>query len=159
MQRSLLLLITSLGWLAALTQGPPASGAFVINSLTGEITQTEINSFISTMAGRNPATNNWGNAMATHGTEPEGMWRMYEATKNVSVLNHYLRWMDVYLSRRNDMPLGEKRVMWQGTVAPVWPNIAPGDPDEGYAGCETGMINGYLAIGAEADPRDADHLE
>src|SRR5688572_29486295 len=73
--------------------GLHANAAFVIDSLDGDITQNEINNFVSTIAARNPATTNVGNAMAIHGTEPEGMWRMYEATGNVSVLNHFIRWM------------------------------------------------------------------
>jgi uncharacterized protein (UPF0179 family) len=126
------------------------NAAFVIDSLDGDITPNEISKFVSTIAGRNPATNNWGNAMATHGTEPEGMWRMYDATKNISVLNNFIRWMDVYLAYRNDMPLGEHRVMWEGTVAPCWPNIAPTDPDSAYSGCENGMVAGYIALCAKA---------
>lgn len=124
---------------------PSARAAFTIDSLTGDITANEITNFINTMSARTLPTNNWGNAMATHGTEPEGMARMYEATKNVTILNTDIKWMDDYLVHRNDMALGEHRVMWQGTVAPVWPNIAPGDADSGYAGCETGMIAGDLA--------------
>jgi hypothetical protein len=124
---------------------PAARAAFTIDSLTGDITAKEITNFISTMSARTMPSNNWGNAMATHGTEPEGMARMYEATKNVTILNTNIKWMDNYLVHRNDMPLGEHRVMWQGTVAPVWPNIAPGTTGSGYAGCETGMIAGYLA--------------
>jgi Ricin-type beta-trefoil lectin domain-like len=121
------------------------NAAFVIDSLSGDITSNEINNFISTVAGMNPPANNWGNEMATHGTEVQGMRRMYEATRNVTILNHYIRFSDSSLSKRNDKPGGEGRVMWQGTVAPVWPNLAPTDPYPGYAGCESGMVAGNIA--------------
>jgi Ricin-type beta-trefoil lectin domain-like len=119
--------------------------AFVIDSLSGDITTNETNNFISSIAAMNPPANNWGNNMATHGTEVQGMRRMYEATRNVTILNHCIRFADSALSKRNDKPGGERRVMWEGTVAPVWPNIAPGDPNAGYAGCESGMVAGNIA--------------
>lgn len=100
--RSFVRILAILALLISLEFAPVnAFAAFVIESLDGDITQNEINNFISTIAARNPATNNWGNAMATHGTEPEGMWRMYEATKNISVLNHYIRWMDRFTNRHS----------------------------------------------------------
>src|SRR6185436_20153113 len=94
---------------------------FTIDSLNGDITANEINQFISSINSLTPPVNNWGDDMSTHGTEVEGMQRMYEATGNMSVLNTYIKFMDVALSHRNDQPLGEHRTMWDGTVAPAWP--------------------------------------
>src|SRR4051812_22700156 len=81
----------------------PAVGqaAFVIDSLSGDITANEVNNFVSTIQTIEPATNNYGDAMSTHGTIVEGMRRMYEATGNVAILNRYIKFCDVYLVHRN----------------------------------------------------------
>ena len=129
----------------ALLLASRGNAAFVIDSLSGDITANETNNFISTIAAMTPPANNWGNELATHGTEVQGMRRMYEATRNVTVLNHLIRFADSALSKRNDKPGGEGRTMWEGTIAPVWPNIAPGGSGAGYAGCETGMVAGNIA--------------
>ncbi len=124
---------------------PHARAAFVIDSLSGDITQNELNNFVSTIAGMTPPENNWGNAMAIHGTAPSGMRKMYESTRDINILNHYIRFCDKMLSRRNDLPGGERRTMWEGTIAPVWPNKRPDETFPGYAGCESGMVAGYIA--------------
>jgi hypothetical protein len=131
--------------LVVVENAPLARAAFVIDSLDGDITSNETNNFISTIAALTPPANNWGDAMATHGTAVQGMRRMYEATRNVTILNHFIRFCDSSISKRNDKSAGEHRTMWEGTIAPVWPNIAPTDPSPGYAGCETGMVAGNIA--------------
>ena len=127
---------------------PATRAAFVIDSLSGDITTNEINSFVSTIAAMTPPANNWGIEMATHGTEVQGMRRMYEATRNQAILNHLIRFADSAVSKRNDKSTGERRTMWEGTIAPIWPNIAPTGTGAGYAGCETGMVAANIAYTA-----------
>src|SRR5207248_3247072 len=50
-----------------------------------------------------------------------------------------------FMQYRNDQPLGEHRVMWDGTVASVWPPEAPTDPNPGYAGSESCQVGGHIA--------------
>jgi hypothetical protein len=114
---------------------------FTIDSLDGEITTNELKQFTNSINSMVSPTNNWNDAMSTFGTEVEGMRRMYEATGNINILNRLIVFCDVELSHRNDQPLGEHRVMWDGTVAPGWPegsaNTTPA--------CTTGMIHGNIA--------------
>src|ERR1051325_4295378 len=101
----------------SLAAGRAAASSFTIDSLDGNITANEINQFISSINTLTPPTNNWGDNMSTHGTAVEGMRRMYEATGNIAILNRLIVFCDVALVHRNDEPLGEHRVMWDGTVA------------------------------------------
>src|SRR3954463_7575791 len=110
---------------------------FVIDSLDGDITQNEINQFVSSINTLTPPVNNWGDSMSTHGTAVAGMQRMYEATGNMSILNTYIKFMDVALSHRNDQPLGEHRAMWDGTVACAGPESSPSTTPA----CTTGQIH------------------
>lgn len=114
---------------------------FTIDSLDGDITANELNQFISSINTLTPPTNNWGDNMSTHGTDVQGMQRMYEATHNISILNTYIKFMDVALSHRNDQPLGEHRVMWTGNVEPAWPESSTSTTPA----CTTGQIHGNIA--------------
>jgi Ricin-type beta-trefoil lectin domain-like len=114
---------------------------FTIDSLDGDITSNEINQFVSSINSLTPPSNNWGDNMSTHGTAVQGMQRMYEATGNINILNTYIKFMDVALSHRNDQPLGEHRTMWDGTVAPGWPESSTSTTPA----CTTGQIHGNIA--------------
>jgi hypothetical protein len=118
-----------------------AQAVFVIDSLSGDITANELDNFISTINTINPPTNNYGNAMSTHGTAVEGMRRMYEATGDMRILNRYVRFCDVYLAHRNDHPLGENRPMWTGNVEPIWPQSSTTN----QSGCESAHVAGHIA--------------
>jgi len=134
--------------LAALLLGlaaQPVRAAFVIDSLDGDITQNEINNFISTINAMAVPVNNYGNNMSTHGTEVEGMRRMYEATGNIAILNRMIVFADVALVHRNDEPLGEGRPMWTGNVEPIWPQSATTD----QSGCESAQVAGNIAYVAK----------
>jgi hypothetical protein len=124
-----------------------ARASFVIDSLDGDITTNEYNNFLSTVTAFTVSTNNYGNAMADHssGVNIEGIRRMYEATRNTALLDQYIRFCDVFLSHRNDLPGGEHRVMWDGVVEPVWPSVLTTDTYPGYAGCESGQVAGHIA--------------
>jgi len=114
---------------------------FAVDSLDGDITANELKQFTNSIKTITPPVNNYGDNMSTHGTEVEGMSRMYEATGDMNVLNRLIFVMDIALVHRNDQSLGEHRVMWDGTVAPGWPegatNITPA--------CSSGQIHGNIA--------------
>src|SRR6185312_8396290 len=114
---------------------------FAVDSLDGEITANELKQFTNSINSMTPPVNNWSDAMSTHGTEVEGMRRMYEATGNMNVLNRLIAFCDVELSHRNDQPLGEHRTMWDGTVAPGWPESSTSTTPA----CTTGQIHGSIA--------------
>jgi hypothetical protein len=118
-----------------------AASTFTIDSLTGEITANEISQFTNSINGLVPPTNNWGDNMSTHGTEVEGMRRMYEATGNMNILNRLIAFCDIELVHRNDQALGEHRTMWDGTVAPGWPESSTSTTPA----CTTGQIHGSIA--------------
>jgi hypothetical protein len=124
-----------------------ARASFVIDSLDGDVTSNETSNFLSTVTSFSVATNNYGNAMADHssGVNVEGIRRMYEATHNTALLDQYIRFCDVFLSHRNDLPGGEHRVMWDGAVDPIWPSVLATDPYPGYVGCESGQVAGHIA--------------
>src|SRR3954469_8543606 len=75
---------------------------FTIDSLDGDITANELKQFTNSIKTITPPTNNYGDNMSTHGTEPEGMVRMYEATGNMNILNRLIFVMDIALVHRND---------------------------------------------------------
>jgi hypothetical protein len=126
---------------------PAVHAGFVIESLDGDITPNELNNFLGTVRSFSVSTNNWGNSMADHasGVNVEGIRRMYEATGNIALLDQYIRFCDVFLAHRNDLPGGEHRVMWTGAVEPIWPSVVPTDPYPGYVGCESGQVAGHIA--------------
>jgi hypothetical protein len=144
---------------------PNAVPPLVIDSLDGEVTQHEVDSFLAAVSATTIPTlqyaagtqypNGGHNLLAdgTGGTTLEGINRMYEVTGAIASLNAEhsqlldlaIKWSDAWLSHRNDLPLGEHRVMWTGNIDPVWPPDAP--PDQ-YAGCEVGETVGILAYTA-----------
>jgi hypothetical protein len=144
------------------TPGPPpapSSGKFVIDSLTGELTKHEVDTFISVASAISiPTTQSAGGshndlADGGGGTQLEAINLLCEATgdipalanEHVWLLDLAIKWSDVWLSHRNDQPLGEKRVMWTGQVDPIWPpNPAPSK----YAASEVGETVGILAFTA-----------
>jgi len=114
---------------------------FAIDSLDGDITANELKQFTNSIKTITPPTDNYNDNMSTHGTEVEGMRRMYEATGNMNILNRLIFVCDIELVNRNDQPQGDNRVMWDGTVAPGWPE----GPTNTTPACTTGQINGNIA--------------
>src|SRR5581483_11836181 len=135
----------------------------VIDSLDGEVTQHEVDTFISLVNSTTIPTSQWNNngsttghnflADGSGGTTLEGINRMYEITgdipslssEHMQLLNLAIQWSDAWLTHRNDLPLGEHRVMWTGKVDPVWP---PDPPPSKYAACEVGETIGIIAYTA-----------
>jgi len=118
-----------------------AATTFAIDSLDGDITANELKQFTNSINGLTPPTDNYGDNMSTHGTEVEGMRRMYEATGNMNVLNRLIKFCDVELVNRNDQAQGDHRTMWDGTMAPGWPEGATNTTPA----CTTGQIHGNIA--------------
>jgi hypothetical protein len=133
----------------------------VIDSPTGEVTPHEALAFLCAVSAETIPTSQYSSAPGSHndladgsgGATLEAINRMYEITgdvpslaaEHVRLLDLAIKWSDAWLSHRNDLPLGEKRVMWTGNVDPIWPPDAP--PDK-YAGCEVGETVGILAYTA-----------
>src|SRR6185369_11647471 len=118
-----------------------AATTFAIDSLDGDITANELKQFTNSIKNLVPPVNNYGDNMSTHGTEVQGMARMYEATGDMNVLNRLIVFMDIALVHRNDEPLGENRVMWTGNVEPGWPEAVTNTTPA----CSSGEVYGNIA--------------
>jgi Ricin-type beta-trefoil lectin domain-like len=126
---------------ASLTTLKVHATTFAIDSLDGDITANELKQFTNSIKTITPPVNNYGDAMSTHGTEVEGMRRMYEATGDMNILNRLIFVMDIALVHRNDQPQGDNRVMWTGKIEPGWPESSTSTTPA----CTTGQINGNIA--------------
>jgi len=112
----------------------------VIDNLDGEVTQNEVDTFISVVSASSIPTSEW-TATITHnqladgngGQTLEAINYMYQitgdipalSTEHTQLLNLAIKWNDAWLTHRNDMPMGEQRVMWTGKIEPVWPPNCP----------------------------------
>ena len=121
-----------------------------IDSFNGPPTTNEINSFISYIKSIEPVT--WSNttnmaneyAQGHSGEAIKAMGIMYEITRNKTILDRMLYFVDTLLSQRNDIlaPPKGQRMAWTGTIAPIW----PGNIDNpASAGAEQGDSVGHLA--------------
>lgn len=135
------------------------AGPLVIDSLDCDVTAGEVNAYLAVVSAtpipvtQHPGTAHNALADGTGGTTLESINRLYEITgdlpslaaQHAKLLDLAIAWSDAWLSHRNDLPLGEKRVMWTGKIDAVWPpNPAPST----YAGCEVGETVGILAYTA-----------
>ncbi len=148
--------------LAAVTTAHGATLA--IDSLSGAVTQNEINSFITYIQAQTPPPTPWGAlngtghndwADGTGGRDLEAMGEMYEVSSNVTILNVMVSWSDYCTSQRNDLMSaanGGQRVMWTGLIDKVWCPNWPTDMTDNqylYCGCETEDVIGHLAFCAK----------
>jgi hypothetical protein len=123
----------------------PAGVELAIDSLTGPVTQNEINSFKAFMQKQSPPSAPWDfrhNAWSfgPGGRNLEALGMMYELSGDLEILNQMIRWTDQCISQRNDlMPeaKGGQRVMWTGKIDKVWCPEPPTARNAKYAGCET----------------------
>jgi len=136
----------------------PAIGhaSMTIQSVSGPVTQTEIDSFKTYMATQTPPPTPWGALNGTghnawcdgsggNGLEAFGM--MYEASGDVTILNSMISWADTLVSERNDLMSaanGGQRVCWDGIIDHIWvaSDLATANPS---TGCETGDAGGHLS--------------
>src|ERR1700722_2441884 len=130
----------------------------VVDSLTGEVDQNEVDTYISFM--NNPAnanavlpTNALGDNLAfgTPGTNLEGLNYMYRiagdlglANEQMQLLNQAIIWSERFILLRNDQAMGPHQVMWTGNVDPVWITYATTSTEAGYAGSENGDTAGHI---------------
>jgi hypothetical protein len=135
------------------------TGPLVIDSLDCDVTAHEVDAFLATVSKTTIPVSQWPNgahnilADGVGGTTLEAINRLYEVTGDIpalgaqhaKLLDLAIAWSDAWLAHRNDLALGEKRVMWTGKVEPVWP---PDAPPSTYAGCEVGETVGILAYTA-----------
>jgi hypothetical protein len=135
------------------------TGPLVIDSLDCDVTAHEVDAFLSVVSEATIPTSQYPNGVhnfladGAGGTTLEAVNRLYEITGDIpalaaqhaKLLDLAIAWSDAWLSHRNDLALGEKRVMWTGKVEPVWP---PDAPPSTYAGCEVGETVGILAYTA-----------
>src|SRR5215472_3493223 len=130
-------------WLVALWYcfaATTSQAQLVIDSLDGEVTQNEVDTFISVVSAMPIPTSQWTETI-THNQWADGKGGMtleainywYVVTGDIpslsiehnQLLNRAIGWTDAWLIHRNDLPMGEGRVMWTGNVEPVWPPNCP----------------------------------
>jgi hypothetical protein len=144
---------------AGASDAGPKPGKMVIDGLDGDVTQHEVDTFLAAVSALAIPTsqfpNGGHNALAdgNGGVTLEGINRVYEitgdlpalASEHAKLLDLAIKWSDAWFIHRNDLAMGEKRVMWTGQVDPVWP---PDAPPNTYAACEVGETVGILAYTA-----------
>jgi hypothetical protein len=138
----------------------PCRAQIVIDSLDGPVTGHEVDSVITyasslaipylqydaTSTHNNLADGKWGTVL-------EGLNDLYGVTRHnpalraegSRLLDLAIEWTDTWLVHRNDMPLGEQRVMWTGNVEPVWPPNCPTCDSSTYYESEVGDTIGHMA--------------
>src|SRR5579883_2740681 len=136
-----------------------ANAQYVIDSLDGDVTQHEVDVFLSTASATPIPVSHWAVGTPSHnqlayfaGGALEAINDMYVLTgdlgmntEHAQLLNLAIKWNDAWLIHRNDMPLGEHRVMWTGNADPIWPPNPPTHVHAQYVGSETGDTVGHLA--------------
>ena len=130
------------------------AATLAIDSLTGPVTQNEIDSFKAYMATQMPPPNGWTvypNTISHNtwadgygGNDLEAMGMMYEISGDITILTNMIAWTDYCVSQRNDLMSaanGGQRVMWTNGIAPVW---CPEPPTNDYAGGENGDTKAHI---------------
>lgn len=142
---------------------PFCDAQLVIDSLDGDVTQNEVDTFLTVVSATPIPTSQWS-ATVTHnyladgtgGTTLEAINDVYAVTGDIPSLNveHKqlldlsIRWTDAWLIHRNDLPLGEQRVMWTGNVEPIWPPNCPTCSGATYYESEVGDTVGHIGYTA-----------
>src|SRR5213080_2738721 len=105
--RTLLSLVVAVGFTAT-----THAASMAIDSLTGPVTQNEIDSFKAFMATQVPPQTPWGDLNGTGhndwadgpgGNNLEAMGLMYEVSGDIGILNTLISWTDTCVSQRNDL--------------------------------------------------------
>jgi hypothetical protein len=140
----------------------PSRGPYLIEGLDGEVTARELDAFITAVSAASipvaqwvqsdPASHNVLCTFGRGGATLEAINLLYEVARSARMTSQQRRlldlsiaWSDQWLIHRNDLPLGEHRVMWTGKVEPIWPPNHPADPEAAYAASETADTVGILA--------------
>lgn len=137
--------------------------SMTIDSLSGPVTQNEINSFKNYMKAQSPPQTPWGALHGTNGAhnlwadgtggrQLEAMCQMYEITGDSDILTNMVSWTDICVSQRNDLMSaanGGQRVMWDTNIDMVWCPEEPTSAHAKYAGCEDEDVEGHIAYAAK----------
>ncbi|HZL26490.1 MAG TPA: hypothetical protein VFC39_08170 [Acidobacteriaceae bacterium] len=137
----------------------------VVDSVTGDVDQNEVDTFISFMTnvgGKNAnaafPTNALGDNLAygTPGLNLEAINYMYRITgdlmvanpsmslEHMQLMNLGIAWSENFILLRNDQAKGNHQVMWTGNVDHVWQTYATSTSKAGYAGSENGDTAGHI---------------
>lgn len=146
-----------------------AAPNLVVDSVTGDVDQNEVDTFISFMtneggvnANAKLPTNALGDNLAygTPGLNLEALNYMYRitgdlmvnnpsmSTEHTQLLNLAIVWSEQFILLRNDQPLGNHLTMWTGNVDHVWQTYTTGTAEAGYAGSENGDTAGHILFTA-----------
>lgn len=125
-----------------------AADPLIVEKLEGPVTPAEVQAFKSFMRTVPVPTDNQRNMMVygTGGSSVESLGRMFAISGDRELLDLMLRFTDAMLAARNDPQTGV--VIWTGERDPVWPNSAPAEGKQAYAGSETGDVMGHIAHAA-----------
>jgi Ricin-type beta-trefoil lectin domain-like len=146
--------------LASFGLSTSTQAALLIESLSGAVTQNEIDSFKAYMATQVPPQTPWGDLTGTGhnawadgpgGNNLEAFGLMYEASGDLEILNDLISWTDICVSQRNDLlssSKGGQRVMWTGKINKVWVPNDPTSSSATYAGGENGDTKAHIAYTA-----------
>ncbi|MGV3664193.1 MAG: hypothetical protein ACO1TE_28730 [Prosthecobacter sp.] len=120
-----------------------------MEKLEGPVTPAELQAFKSFMRTVPVPTDNGRNMMVygTGGSSVESLGRMFTLSGgDRELLDIMLRFTDAMLAARNDPETGH--IIWTGQRDPVWPNAAPAEGKQAYAGSETGDVMGHISHAA-----------
>ncbi len=128
-----------------------AGSAMLVESLTGPVTVNELNAFknyIQTKVSAPPANdgNIW--VYGNSGKQLEACGLMYDATKDMAILDRMIYLADAALAGRNDLAptnKGGQRILWSGNIEPVWPSSDASASPQG-AGVEQGQILSHMVF-------------
>lgn len=135
------------------------AASMAIDSLSGPVTQNEINQFKAYMLTQVPPPTPFGLASGTNGDHNEwadgnggnaleAMGLMYEISGDPTILTNLISWTDYCVSQRNDLlsaANGGQRVMWTGKIDKVWVPNETNSASAGYAGGENGDTKAHIA--------------
>ncbi len=107
-----------------------SAATMTVDSISGPVTQNEINSFKTFMQAQTPADNNYNNLLAHHqgGENIEALGAMYETTGDQAILDLMVTFADHALHGRNDPSTG--LINWDGNRELTWPIGANSDGTE-----------------------------
>ncbi|OCX53187.1 hypothetical protein BEL04_02425 [Mucilaginibacter sp. PPCGB 2223] len=143
------LLVLLLAFCCASFKPLPAGSPMIIESLSGSVTQNEINAFKNHIRNLElpPPDSGNGWVFGNPGKLTEACGLMYEVSHDKEILDKMIALSDDALSGRDDIlpaEKGGKLMCWTGKVEPVWPSSAPGKLPAG-AGVEQGATLGHMA--------------
>ncbi len=126
--------------------------SMIVESMTGALTQNEINAFKTFAQQKITAPSSWYDnvwVFGASGKAIEACGLMYEASKDTAILDRMIYLCDAALSDRNDLATaanGGQLKVWTGAIEPVWP-VTVGPPAS--ADVEQGQVLSHMAFCAK----------